>query len=976
MAGHPDQAEVVYNTHPEPLRPAFGHGVRRPRATCMASISYNGQSFAIDGRRIWLLGATLYYTRIHPAHWADRIAAARQAGFNTIETACPWLAHEPRRGRFHFEQETDLKHFIKLCGHAGMRVILRVGPFVGGTFDAGGLPGWLIELSGVEVREDNDLFLEHVSRYFGRLLAEIAPLQATSGGPVLLIQCEHAWDCANDQQGQAYLGEITRFIRENGITVPIINANDLWQEPPDTISTWRGWDDLLVHLRQLRSVHPNAPRLVSAFEAGGVDTWGSPATAGQKTPQLVLAHLAEILAAGAQPIVSPLHAGTNFGFVGGRIAGQANGFVTTAAGTAPIGEDGSRGATYHAIRRLITFANQFGHVFADIDPDYNPIVLDTASVGLNNSVAAISGGRGESPKRGGAAVVALRGAQGRIVFVFAHPSTRHASLVLEDGLRLPVDLGDQTVGWYVLGVDLRGRGRLEYANVCPWAIVADSIVVFHGPERSHVYMSIDGTPLEATIPAGNARPLVLEHEDLTLVICNQTQIDATYHDERAVFVGVSGLDSAGQPVPAAGFSTAWRIAAKAAIEDLKFGSRSAPTTRSTSSRPSVMKPAQWQAVDTLGHVSGQSPRFASLEGPQTLVNCGANTGYGWYRVRMPRAAGRTHLTHLPQASDRVHVYVGQRLVRLLGAGPGARRGPFELKLSHDDPVFVALVDNLGRFAEGNHIGTPRGLYGHVYAVRPIRSAKPKVDQARPVNPFALRGYIAGRTAGQLSDSRQVIWTFQHARKTPMIIEVINAAATGTFVLNDEPVAYCAGATGDLHESILIDPQTRGYKRGRNVLRFAPDARTDGQCEEIAKRTTLYDCIDALSGPAQWAFAKWEPPAMSMYVDVDAAAMKKLKGAPCWWRGEAVVEEFAADHRGLWLDTAGLSKGQAFFNGQNLGRYFTATADGRAVGPQTRLLIPEPWVRHGQVNEIVLFDEHGAAPSRVRLLRQPPTLSMS
>ena len=33
--------------------------------------------------------------------------------------------------------------------------------------------------------------------------------------------------------------------------------------------------------------------------------------------------------------------------------------------------------------------------------------------------------------------------------------------------------------------------------------------------------------------------------------------------------------------------------------------------------------------------------------------------------------------------------------------------------------------------------------------------------------------------------------------------------------------------------------------------------------------------------------------------------------------------------------AGLSKGQAFINGENLGRYFTATATGKAVGPQTR-----------------------------------------
>ncbi len=70
---------------------------------------------------------------------------------------------------------------------------------------------------------------------------------------------------------------------------------------------------------------------------------------------------------------------------------------------------------------------------------------------------------------------------------------------------------------------------------------------------------------------------------------------------------------------------------------------------------------------------------------------------------------------------------------------------------------------------------------------------------------------------------------------------------------------------------------------------------------------------------------------------------------------------------MWLDTAGLSKGQAFINGRNLGRYFTATSTGRAVGPQRWLSVPASWVEVGEPNEVVLFDEHGFAPHRTRIV---------
>lgn len=934
------------------LRPRskVGHpACRLATLSAMARVTYDSQSFSIDGRRIWVLGGSIHYARVPVEAWSDRIAAAAQAGLNTIETVCPWALHEPRKGRFCFTGQADVRRFVELCAEAGMWVVLRPGPFIADGYDAGGLPAWLIEMPHVALRQANEPFLERVSLYFRKLLNELSGLQASDGGPILLVQSEHAWLCSNHVQADRYLLEITRYIRGNGVNVPIFNTNDLWQESPGTIDTWRGRDDLLLHLRQLRSVQRDAPRLVSAFRAADQQTWGAARGDDLSAPTL-LHRLAQVLAAGAQPIVSPFHGGTNFGFLGGRAAGAADRFVaTTIAPGAPLGEAGARGPKYNVIRRLFTFARDFSHVFADLDPDYHPVTLDHADLSTAPSSRSKQAARPIS-------VVPLRGAAGRVVFVFSDGGPREATLLLDHGIRLPVNLGDQLVGWYIFDVDLQGLGHLEYANLCPFALVDRSILVLQGPAKASVLLSIGGSSLEATVPTG-PKPLVREHKNITIVICNQQQIDETYCDSHAVYIGVGGFDREGSPVPGRGSAPAWKVTKDAGLEKITI----TPSARTRA----ALKMTQWEAASRSAHVDGSSPRFATLDGPATLAECGAALGYGWYRIQFKVSSTRKRRLHLPHVADRAHLFLDGVHWRLVGVGRGAQHRPFDLSLEKGQHTLVALVDNLGRFAEGNDLGNRTGFFGHLYDVKPLRSIKPKRVRHTPVDPFALRDYVAGRTYGQLSDPGQLTWTFLHARKTPILVEVDGAEASGTFLINDEPLAYYAGATGGRRLELLIDPATtEAFRRGKNVLRFAPDARQPRAQAEIAAATTLYECIESLTASGTWAYAKWEPPKTSEFEQTSGTTARRRRGAPCWWRTVVTLE---STEPAVWFDTLGLSKGQVFVNGNNLGRYFTATADGKAVGPQRWLYVPGSWLEPGNENEILIFDEHGFAPHRTRLV---------
>jgi hypothetical protein len=661
---------------------------------------------------------------------------------------------------------------------------------------------------------------------------------------------------------------------------------------------------------------------------------------------------AEILAAGGQPVVSPFHGGTNFGFMGGLLPGHDGALITTATSLdAPLGESGERTDSYRSLKRLATFADAFGHVFANLDPDYQPVTIDPGVPPSTGAKAA----RGVS-------VVPLRGTQGRVVFVFAQGNVRQTTLLLDNGVRMPVDLGDQSVGWYLFDVDLQGRGRLDYANLCPVTMLGRSVVLLQGPEKMPVFISVGGAALQEHVPGGK-KPLVVEHKGITFVICNQNQIDSTYVDDEAVYVGVGGFDAEGEPLPAPGYAQATVVRDGGEVSSLRVA-RPASRAGAARARAAGATIDDWEAAPAEAQSTGESPRFATLDGPQTLATCGAGAGYGWYRISIKLGDARKRLVHLPEASDRLHVFVDGEPQHLLGTGPGTSEPPFELKLTKGEHVIVVLADNLGRESEGGDLMQPKGVWGHFYEVKPLRTLKPKTVEGEPVDPFVLRGFIPGLARGQLGETTQASWSFSHARRTPILVDVTGADAAGTFVLNGEPLAYYAGTVGHRRLRLMLDPKgLDSFKRGKNELRFAPNPHQVSPLSDIGRCVKIYECLDAITSGGTWAFAKWEPPNDSRFEQLGRTQARAVRGCPCWWRTTFSVD---GDARPLWLDTNGLSKGQVYVNGENIGRYFTARADGRPVGPQTRLYLPADMVRWDEENDLLIFDEHGFEPSKLKI----------
>lgn len=905
----------------------------------MAQVTYDGRSFMLDGRRVWIVGGSIHYARLPRSEWAGRIAAAKQAGLNTIETPAVWSRHEPRPGNFDFEGDNDVRHFVQLASEAGMYVILRTGPFVGSGYDAGGIPAWLLAKEGVEPRCGNGPFLEACSRYLTALVGQIKDLQVDSpgkGGPVLLVQNEHAWTCGDDAQAASYLGELLRYLREAGVTVPVINANGLWQSVEGEIECWSGADDLLAISRQLTEVHPRAPRLVADLRLGDPMVWGQDEPEAQNA-EAVVRSAAEALAGASQFVLNPFAGGQTFGFGGGRMPHSVDGYITTRHDHgALVKADGEYTPSYSMIRRLTMFASRFGKVLAHLDPDDRPVVLSP------------------SPEDG-LTVVPTRGSQGSVVFVFGQKSkrgksTQSAGILLPDGTTLDVPVGSCGTSWCVFNVLLGGRATLDFCSLCAFATAGSTLVCF-GPSGATGLVSINGSPLEVTVPGGKS-PDIVEHEGVQVVVASEEQLDTIQVSDEGIFVGVTGFNEEGKPVAAASNKKYTLVAADGTANELK--------AEASAQKPSPARKlaTDWECADTNEYVGGSSARYAAISGPADLGELGAPYGYGWYRMCFRSTVAKRVKIASPKSADRLAVFLDAEPVGIFGRGPGAA-GELTIQLKKSDHTMVVLAENLGRPAGGQDLKPPKGLCDDWYELTAFRAGRSKTVEGAPVELLSYRTPLWEVRRGDVTHPQRVSWSFVHRRKSPIFIRMGDVAVRGLVMLNEKPVHFFEpGADNDM----VFDQDT--LNRGNNTLELAVAADSVSETDlanvlaELSKNTTFFEGKDTLGGKLDWAFAQWEMPNPTAY---DPIGSTKPQG-PTWFRTEFETPE---DDRNVALTINGLSKGQFYLNGRHVGRYFVAS-EGKAVPPQHEYLLPRSWLLADGPNELILFDEHGGDPSKCEL----------
>ena len=816
----------------------------------MPSVTYDGQSFLQGGRRLWLVGAAVEYAALRREAWQPVLSTLRQAGFNAIRTSAPWHLHEPSPGTFRFEGNLDVAAFIGLAAELGMMVLLRVGPAVGSGWSGSGLPAWLGDEPGLRPREPEERFRRRVAAWYGQILEAVKTLQAAShpgddgvvgGGALVAVQVEHDWNCGNEEAGQEYLPELVRFARERGVVVPICTSNGLWVSTEGTVELWEGGEDVMAHMRQLRHVAPDSPRIV---ELGMPDA--------EPRGPVLLRRMVEALAAGAQPIVA-----------------QA---VPTLVDAAGVPQPALAWA-----RRVAAFASCFGHAFADAAGDAAATVADPASLGA-----------------GQISVCPLRGDAGRMAFVFrgAGAKADPLSLLMPDGLRTQAWLGDSPAACFAFDLDLQGRGRLDHCSLPVHALVDRTTLVVYGPPETQGVVSVDNREVAFRTPGADAgaMPTVTRVGDFTLVACTTAQLDASVLYGRQLLLGVRRVLPEGAVELAAGFRGAVRVEGGRATPVPAAWVAQGPagrTARSVRAKTGVRGRGagdDWHVMDAAAFVDGSSPRYATVKLLRSLGAWGNAEGRGWYRVTVAPAR-RSRLLWPLHAAGRIHAWRdgaalgclndGERLPLELGAGAGA--------------AITFLVSAGVRPAAGVDQAVPPGVGGLVEAEPLPVKAKSGATPASPV--AGRRAFVPGFPGALSAECLELSFSL----KAPAHL-ILAVSAPGPLALLSGPqIVETLDPAGRGPGGALLAPsQWPGWKPGAQVLRIAGLAGTPAPPASAVRLLSVQGREDAAGGAGSgggagvtWAFARWDPPPQDHQAWTRMGAA--LPAGPCWLRCSAPAD---------------------------------------------------------------------------------------
>ena len=157
-----------------------------------------------------------HYTRYPASEWRDELLKMKAGGISIVATYVFWIHHEEVEGEWNWADRHNLREFVQLAGSVGLKVIVRCGPWCHGEVRNGGLPEWLLHKDGWKLRSEDEHFLGKVSGLYGQIAKQLDHLLWKDGGPVIGIQLD------NEYHGPAeYLLALKKIARDAGLDVPI-----------------------------------------------------------------------------------------------------------------------------------------------------------------------------------------------------------------------------------------------------------------------------------------------------------------------------------------------------------------------------------------------------------------------------------------------------------------------------------------------------------------------------------------------------------------------------------------------------------------------------------------------------------------------------------------------------------------------------------------------------------------------------------
>ena len=340
------------------------------------TFSIGDKTFLLDGKPFLIKAAEMHYTRIPAEYWEHRIQMCKALGMNTICIYAFWNIHEQKEGEFDFKGQNDIAAFCRLAQKHGMYIMLRPGPYVCSEWEMGGLPWWLLKKKDIKLRTNDAYFLERTKLFMNEIGKELADLQVSRGGNIIMVQVENEYGAyATDKE---YIANIRDIVKGAGFTdVPLFQC--------DWSSTFQrnGLDDLVwtinfgtganidAQFKKLQEARPNAPLMCSEFWSGWFDHWGRKHET--RDAETMVSGIKVMLARHISFSLYMTHGGTTFGHWGGANSPAYSAMCSSYDYDAPISEAGWATPKYYKLREMMMQYADSAQVIPDVPAAY-PVI--------------------------------------------------------------------------------------------------------------------------------------------------------------------------------------------------------------------------------------------------------------------------------------------------------------------------------------------------------------------------------------------------------------------------------------------------------------------------------------------------------------------------------------------------------------------------------------------------------------------------
>lgn len=345
-----------------------------------------GDHFLLRNQPFQILSGELEYARIPRADWRDRLRKVRALGLNTVTVYVFWNLHESIPGAYDFTGQNDVAEFLREAQQEGLYVVLRPGPYICGEWDLGGYPAWLLKDPKMLLRSTQSAYLAAARGWMLQLGRQLAPLQASRGGPIVAVQVENEYGSFQVTEDRAaYLQAVRQMVLDAGFGESLLytaDGGDVLDKgtiPGMLAAVDYGTGDSTRSIDLLHRFRPGAPTFVAEYWDGWFDHWGEPH---QTTDAAVQEReIRAVLQKGYSLSLYMVHGGTTFGWMNGANSDH-DGYqpdVSSYDYDAPLDEAGRPRPKYFALRDLIA---EVTHRTPPPVPD-SPPLLAAASIHLH-----------------------------------------------------------------------------------------------------------------------------------------------------------------------------------------------------------------------------------------------------------------------------------------------------------------------------------------------------------------------------------------------------------------------------------------------------------------------------------------------------------------------------------------------------------------------------------------------------------------